>query len=318
MSVIALGAMLLYFCKVIADRRYDIVDEHRISDRVLHVQVQHKLVGEPQKWLKINFGGRLGNNMFQLASAIGLSKLHNKLLCVRNSKIKSSLNAIFKISLPPECPPDVQFVKETEKGYAKHQVFIANGNTEIGTYLQSWKYFHSAKKIIKRTFRFQPHLYLKARRLLPKKKLRDGHLIGIHVRRGDKITRHHYLRFPDDDYFESVFVKFPDSHVLVVSEDIPWCKTFHVFKKYKSRIYFQDEKVPPAVDMILLSMCDVVVLTMGTFGWWGAYLSDGQVIYNPNEFVMSDAVNKGNVVKEDYYLLHWNAPKVKKTNIEKE
>ena len=285
--------------------QYEVVDEHRISDRVLHVQVQHKLVREPQTWLKINFEGRLGNNMFQLASAIGLSKLHNKLLCVPNSKIKSSLDAIFKTSLPPECPPDVQFVKETEKGYGKHQVFIANGNTEIGTYLQSWKYFHSVEKIIKRTFCFQPHLYLEARRLSPKKKFRDGHLIGIHVRRGDHITEYHYLNFPSDDYFEGIFVKFPESHVLVVSEDIPWCKTYDVFKKYNKRIYFQDKKVPPAVDMILLSMCDVVVLTMGTFGWWGAFFSEGQVIYNPNEFVMSDAVNKGNVIKEDYYPAQW-------------
>ena len=44
--------------------------------------------------------------------------------------------------------------------------------------------------------------------------------------------------------------------------------------------------------MILLSICDVVVLTIGTFGWWGAFFSEGQVIYGPNEFVTSDSVNK--------------------------
>jgi len=225
----------------------------------------------PKKWMKVNLIGRLGNNLFQLASGIGLSYLNDMLLCIPGSDRKKSLSIILTESLPPECPSNVKFVKETERGYAKHQVFETNDHTEIGDYLQSWKYFQSISKKIKRMFRFNPSFFMEANHLSPKRKYNINHLIGIHVRRGDKITVDAYLRFPDDNYFESIFVEFPNSKVLVVSEDIPWCKTFHVFKKHHERIFFQEKKVNPVVDMILLSMCDVVVLTMGTFGWWGAF-----------------------------------------------
>lgn len=113
------------------------------------------------------------------------------------------------------------------------------------------------------------------------------------------------MNFPGNDYFEKVFRIYHTSDVIIVSDDIEWCKHYSVFQKYKKNIKFQDNAVEPAVDMAILSLCDVVVLSIGTFGWWGAYLSNGKVIYNENEFKMNHHVIKGNVIKRDYYPPGW-------------
>ena len=52
-----------------------------------------------------------------------------------------------------------------------------------------------------------------------------------------------------------------------------------------------------------------MVLTIGSFGWWaaylGAYANGGDVIYYDSEFKMDHPIIKGNVVFEDYYPERW-------------
>lgn len=258
-----------------------------------------------QRWVKVNMVGRLGNNLFQLASGIGISEANQMSLCVPESDRKRELRAVLASQLPPACPAGVKFARRVEKGYARHEVFNLNSDTEIGVYLQSWKYFRLVS--IKRMIRFKPRFHKEAELLFPGIGTNADHIVGIHVRRGDQVTIYNYLRFPEDNYFETVLNEFKASKFIVVSDDIAWCKTYPVFEKYKSRITFQEKRVNPVVDLILLTMCDVVVMTMGSFGWWGAFLSHAQVIFNPSEFVMDHKVNKGNVIKHDYYLPNWKS-----------
>ena len=71
------------------------------------------------------------------------------------------------------------------------------------------------------------------------------------------------------------------------------------------------EKHKPAIDMAVLAGCDHMVMTVGTFGWWAAYLGadakGGEVVYYDSEFKMEHPTNKGNVVFEDYYPEGWIA-----------
>jgi hypothetical protein len=63
--------------------------------------------------------------------------------------------------------------------------------------------------------------------------------------------------------------------------------------------------------MAILAGCDHMVMTVGSFGFWAAYLGadakGGEVVYYDSEFKMEHPTNKGNVVLEDYYPEGWVA-----------
>ena len=65
----------------------------------------------------------------------------------------------------------------------------------------------------------------------------------------------------------------------------------------------------PGVDMAILANCDHMIITIGTFGWWAAYIGAhsrrGHVVYYSSEFKMQHPTNKGNVIHNDYYLPNW-------------
>jgi len=67
----------------------------------------------------------------------------------------------------------------------------------------------------------------------------------------------------------------------------------------------------PILDMALIAECDHVILTRGSFGWWGAFIGAGArgglVLYNAAEFDMQHPTNAGRVIASDYYPEHWVA-----------
>jgi len=63
--------------------------------------------------------------------------------------------------------------------------------------------------------------------------------------------------------------------------------------------------------MAILSLCNNMAMTVGTFGWWASFLgdqeskSDRDVIYYSDMFKMDAKPNVGNVVLEDHFPSHW-------------
>jgi len=64
----------------------------------------------------------------------------------------------------------------------------------------------------------------------------------------------------------------------------------------------------PILDMALIAECDHVILTRGSFRWWGAFLGTGArgglVLYNATEFDMQYPTNADRFVVSDYYPQH--------------
>ena len=49
-------------------------------------------------------------------------------------------------------------------------------------------------------------------------------------------------------------------------------------------------------------------MTIGTSGWWGGWLSGGEVVYKKDSFLMDHELNKGKpgkVVVADHYPEEW-------------
>ncbi|ELT91392.1 hypothetical protein CAPTEDRAFT_40726, partial [Capitella teleta] len=57
-------------------------------------------------------------------------------------------------------------------------------------------------------------------------------------------------------------------------------------------------------DLAILSMSEHVIITTGSFGWWGAWLANGTTIYYSDWPRNNSTLSKG-FVKEDYFMPHW-------------
>jgi len=264
---------------------------HNIKPAKMKACFAHNDETIEKKYVGVKLMGGLGNNLFMLASTIGIARKNNAIPCYTGT---NKANDLVELDIK-KCPQT--YAKQSERGYAKYTPFKMKKSTTVGTYLQSYKYFKSLLFKIKQNMNSFGHNYVK-------KHSKKATNVGIHVRRGDYL-KYGYLNFPDDQYFKNAMQYFTDKYgdvqFFVVSNDIPWCKKQSFFKA----THLVSEKHTAAQDMAILAICDHVIISIGTFGWWGGLLSGGEVVYNAKEFNMKHKTNKGKVVKDDYYPTSW-------------
>ena len=63
--------------------------------------------------------------------------------------------------------------------------------------------------------------------------------------------------------------RFEHVFFLVVSDDPLWCAAQEMFQG--ENVHVVTEPHEEVLDLAILSACDHAILTMGTFGWWGAW-----------------------------------------------
>ena len=137
------------------------------------------------------------------------------------------------------------------------------------------------------------------------KKLKKGRpVVGIHTRRGDHLALG-YLRFSPPKYFQKAkkyFQKIYNDPVFVVAtNDRDWAEQNFT----DENTFIISHTKNPVEDMAILAGCNGVIMSLGTFGWWGGWLCGGPVIYYKNEIDMNHKVNKGKIKNEDYYPENW-------------
>ena len=119
--------------------------------------------------------------------------------------------------------------------------------------------------------------------------------IGVHARRTDSTRLETY----DETFFLRAIgiiiagLHFPPSTCLlfiVVSDDMNWTR-----QKFESALFLASEYITDSPtraaavyseghnrpeDLAILASCNHSVITIGTFGWWSAYLAGGLTVYN--------------------------------------
>lgn len=263
--------------------------------------------------------GRLGNQMFQYASSLGIAYAKHGDACIKDSSVDDELRSP-KDDLINVCKgpfkicgkPDYPFTLVSESGYAKYNIkpFLLPGSIEIETdmdvgFLQSYKYFEPIKDIIRKKFQFKEDVSNRVTRYMKKIKVGGYKVIGLHARRGDHIALG-YMRFPPMAYFDKARNYFRKKYgrkvrFIVATNNRSWAKdNFET-----DDTYIISHSKTATEDLAILGACDGVIMSIGTFGWWGGWLSRGPVVYYANEFNMSHEINKGNVRKSDYYPTTW-------------
>ncbi|GFS85313.1 galactoside alpha-(1,2)-fucosyltransferase 1 [Nephila pilipes] len=237
--------------------------------------------------------GRLGNQMFTFASLLGLAYLNNRRIALlpRNHKV---LSEYFDMSFFPMVderwfvhtqPWSIgNWLKEEDRSIPL-ETNIIKGNY----YPTSFTFFHHVREEIREIFRFSDEIRGHVQEFLRQvKKVRPWTkvYVGIHVRRGDYIAhspggwlRDYNGREVDLEFFQKAVDYFKNKYsnvtFLAVSEDRDWCR------KHLSQfgILTTPDSAGPAQDLSLLMECNHTIMTYGTYGFWGGFLSGGEVVY---------------------------------------
>jgi len=94
---------------------------------------------------------------------------------------------------------------------------------------------------------------------------------------------------------------------IVVSDDLKWTKSAikknGPIKENTDVVYSSPDSLA-AVDLAILSRCDGVIMTTGTYGWWGAWLSNKTVIYYGN-WPRPGSQLDSLFSKQEFFPPHW-------------
>ena len=265
----------------------------------MSTEMQLRLSGlDPRKnYICQTFNGRLANHIFQYASIYGIAALHNLSIILAEDddlvqyfevpsaiKIKSRKICDSFIELNAEhcCVFEPSFMKLPQ-----------NENYKIGVYLQSWKYFAHAQKQVRKELRFKRELKDYAKKVVESYRRnhtssRDGTLVkptvvGVHIRRGDLASTafreaNTVLLAPDEYIHNAVdffLQKFESVIFLVCSDGMEYSKQIMRYRNV-TVLFVHNTAIQ---DLAILSSCDHVLATVGSYGWWAGFLSNGMVTY---------------------------------------
>lgn len=269
--------------------------------------------------------GRLGNQMFQLAAAIGIANekgfgvgipIEN---CTREMgngpidpktglhiNVKCDLLDCFNIPsryLMPISEINPQYIYYEGDFKFNPQVLSLNPNTDLSGYFQTERYFKKYREEILEIFTFKEEYEGKARNFLLEKVYplsSSKNIVSLHVRRGDYTLYPNHHPVCSDEYYQSAMGNFDikNSIFLVFSDDIEWCK-----KKFEGDNFIFSDSNNPYVDLAIMSMCDHYIIANSSFSWWGAWLnrSEGKKVIAPSRW-FGTSINKDT---SDLYCERW-------------
>lgn len=241
---------------------------------------------------KLQNKGRLGNQMFQIASCFGLAAEHDFKPVFPSWRY----GKYFKGELPRDCPDGEIFRTVKEKHFHYHEWELPEGNVDIDGYLQSEKYFDNIPfqwddDFLRGTIaRYGPALDAKPS-------------ICVQVRRGDFVGNVNYYQLPVTYFIKGItfFHMWQDMNIFFISDDMDWCKLH--FGCLPNAIFPDGNEVE---HMCLGSLCDRLVISNSSFGWWAARLAEER---NPDTKVIHPGhVFAGNMIKndtKDYWPRRW-------------
>lgn len=220
--------------------------------------------------------GRLGNQMFQCAAAIGYAKKYNVGWgCPADTREVPRFHEFF---------PGLPICEYEYRSYQAHDPsqfnyspipFNEHGTKLVG-FFQSEKYFEGAEDEIRKVFKLD---------------IRPVDAVSIHVRRGDYVQ--HANSFPPitQKYLHEAInliwnrgFQYKLTNFIVFSDDIKWCRE-NLQDANGFTFEFSDGKTE-LQDLSVMASCSHHIIANSTFSWWGAWLG-----HNPNKIVISPSAD---------------------------
>lgn len=218
--------------------------------------------------ISCSFNGRLGNNLFQIASTIALAKTLNTDFLFEETtwaghrgRIPVDLS-MFNYKFPRGV---VKLPNQYQESDFHYNSLPLQDDLQINGFFQSWKYFENIKQDLLDVY-FKP-----ADEVLQQlnKYVISEHSLGISVRRGDYLMLQENHCVLGLDYYQAVLNKyFTDNvdQIYVFSDDVEWCRAV-----FGEDVIFVQDTI--GTQLFLMSKMKHLILSNSTFAWWGAYLN---------------------------------------------
>jgi hypothetical protein len=212
--------------------------------------------------IKINYGGRLGNNLFQFFCANIIS---NKFNLPISNPLKNSI-------IPYKDKENKFFEKDVIVTESNFFEIMGKDDIDCNLHLQDW--FQNENIV---------DLFIENRDKLNLFKNYDekNEDVFIHVRLGDLFQTHNGngSRFLSYEYYDSILenLKFKKGYISSDSPENDMVKS--LITKYNLEL-FNDS---PENTIIFASQCNNKVLSLGTFSWWIGFLGSQKNVICPNQ-----------------------------------
>jgi len=251
------------------------------------------------------YTGRLGNQMFQMASVIGvaLDRSYNYDFISSISKIE--VGQVFKVegNLTEEDLTVAISIAEDKPSFQSFDLSGTVGKVALDGYLQSPLYFSRHREYLeKKVFKMHSTLLEEAMATWPE--VIDDATICMHVRREDYLAFSHLYTILDINYYATALKVFDvPKTILVFSTDLEWCKKeFSMFRNFDIRF----SNFSFALDFVLLSKCKNIVIANSSFSWWAAFLfAANKTVVAPSPWYRPDG-DLGHLNSNDMYVDGWN------------
>jgi hypothetical protein len=223
--------------------------------------------------VSVSIKGRLGNNLFQVATGVAYAKRYGKqFLLLRNKGLfpdlpKRDIDSPIFDSLPSGYFKPRQVWIEPSFSYT--EIPYLEGNVHLDGYFQSDKYFSDYP-----VEAFPP--------ILGTAKADTGF---IHVRRGDYLLKQDYHPVLGMDYYkdamlllEGMYPHLMNRKWYIFSDDLDWCRQNFV----GDRFVFMEGT--PEECLSIMSGFSYAIIANSSFSWWGSYLANAVTVAPKNWF----------------------------------
>lgn len=253
-------------------------------------------------FLELGRKGNLGNQLFQVASTMGLAKKHGHGFVFPNWNYSPYFQYKFDSNIDNK-----DWLQIDELYFNHYDWHLTDGDFSINGWLQSELYFKNIdiKSIFKFNQKFEKDLLEKHTQLFTK----PGILITI--RRGDFVNNKLYFQLSYKYYFTALVKYFPDFknyNIIFSSDDINYCK--HHFSFIDNAFFLEDLN---AIEQLCLgSKFDHYIISNSTFSWWLAWLGEKKetkVICPIRNF---DGYHSSIFDEKDYFPKRWTTHDEKK------
>lgn len=207
--------------------------------------------------------------------------------------------------------------------FDKKLINLPMKNVSINAYACSFRYFQNISHWLYHDYLsyFNRHLHSKAIKFIKSSEhmYRKQHMkednssvqtVCLHVRRGDKATKFAHdsqsFRIPNQSDIHKAMTymeeKFEQVIFFIASDGKDWC-----IKHLKRDNVFISDFGSYQLDFVLVSSCNHMIMTVGTFSWWAAWLTHqrgGTVLYFKYPFVNGSKKDK-DLNRKNHFLPGW-------------
>ena len=205
-------------------------------------------------------------------------------------------------------PPKKTEIVEPADDRFKEEYLEQPGDVYYEGYWQNYRYFEPCKERIRQIFTFPDFDGRDTRNREAAAKIREGHSVGIHVRRGNYLKQKMYCGICDETYYrravQYISERVESPRFYLFSNDVDWCRAFFGSFLPEEQLCFIDWNSGSASfrDMQLMSLCKHLILANSSFSWWGAYLTDPS---DPERLILAPARWLNGIQAKEIHCPSW-------------